>query len=170
MWQVHFIKGAGVPQIKKHSLFDVPMKQWTLPPLYHDKREDAFDEMDLLGFPLCNPFDLLEEDCQGVFNRELPRFKNGIVTMFGYLVAIKNTGTSKGERMNFGTFVDREGQFIDTVHFPPSASKYPFRGRGVYRLTGKVVEEFDFFTLEVNRMEKLNYVNLEDELENKMLA
>jgi len=83
--------------------------------------------------------------------------------MYGYLVAIKNTGTSNGKRMNFGTFIDREGQFIDTVHFPPSAAKYPFRGRGVYRLVGKVVEEFDFYSLEVDRMEKINFVNLEDE-------
>jgi DNA polymerase-3 subunit alpha len=71
--------------------------------------------------------------------------------------------------MNFGTFIDREGRFIDTVHFPQSASKYPFRGRGVYKLKGKVVEEFDFHSIEVAEMEKLNYINIEDELENMEL-
>jgi DNA polymerase-3 subunit alpha len=169
LWQVHFIKGAGVPQVVRHSLFEVPMKQWTLPPLYHDRREDAFDEMDLLGFPLCNPFDLMSEECRGVLSRDLPRFQNKHVIMFGYLISIKNAGTSKGERMNFGTFIDREGRFIDTVHFPQSASKYPFRGRGVYKLKGKVVEEFDFHSIEVAEMEKLNYINIEDELENMEL-
>ena len=72
-------------------------------------------------------------------------------------MAIKNTGTSKGDRMNFGTFDDLEGHFIDTVHFPPSAAKYPFRGRGVYELHGKVVEEFDFQSIEVEAMFKLNF-------------
>ncbi len=171
LWQVHFILGAGVPKIRKNSLFEVPMKQWALPPLYHDLREDAFDEMDLLGFPLCNPFELLDRTyTEGILNRQLADYLNQTVTMYGYLVAIKNTGTSKGQKMNFGTFIDREGQFIDTVHFPPSAARYPFRGRAIYRLVGKVVEEFDFYSLEVDKMEKLNYVNLEDEMENKMLA
>ncbi len=171
LWQVHFVMGAGVPQVKKHSLFEVPMKQWTLPPLYYDIREDAFDEMDLLGFPLCNPFELLDRGYKdGILNRQLGDHLNQTVTMYGYLVAIKNTGTSRGEKMNFGTFIDYEGQFIDTVHFPPSAAKYPFRGRAIYRLVGKVVEEFDFYSLEVDKMEKLNYVNLEDELDGRMLA
>ncbi|MEQ9403995.1 MAG: DNA polymerase III subunit alpha [Cyclobacteriaceae bacterium] len=165
LWQVHFIMGAGVPQVKKHSLFEVPMKQWTLPSLHHDQREDAFDQMDLLGFPLCNPFDLVQEEYGGILNRQLADFKNQKVTMFGYMVTVKNTGTSNGQKMNFGTFIDREGQFIDTVHFPPSAAKYPFRGRGIYKLFGKVTEEFDFYSVEVDQMEKINYVNIEDEME-----
>ncbi len=166
LWQVLFVMGAGVPKIRKNSLFEVPMKQWTLPSLYHDIREDAFDQMDLLGFPLCNPFDLLEEEMtDGILNKQLADCLNKKVIMYGYLIAIKNAGTSKGERMNFGTFIDREGQFIDTVHFPVSAARFPFRGRGIYRLVGKVVEEFEFFSLEVDEMEKLNYVNLEDAME-----
>ena len=118
MWQVHFIMGAGVPQVRKNSLFEVPMKKWSLPPLSHDFREDAFDEMELLGFPLCNPFELLDGIYNdGILNRHLKDYLNQEVTMYGYLVAIKNTGTSRGEKMNFGTFIDQEGQFIDTVHF-----------------------------------------------------
>lgn len=163
LWQVHFIFGSGVSR-EKHQLFHTPMKSWKLPVLHQDPRENAFDEMDLLGFPLCSPFDLLEADERGILSRQLPDFLGKNVTMVGYLVAIKNTGTSGGKRMNFGTFVDREGQFIDTVHFPPSAAAWPFRGSGVYRLQGKVVEEFDFYCLEVNRMEKLQYVNMEKEL------
>lgn len=162
LWQVHFSLGAGVSRAK-NGLFSVPIKQWTLPPLHHDTREDAFDEMDLLGFPLCNPFELMEEPEHGVLSRALPSHVGKTVKMIGYLVAIKNTGTSNGKRMHFGTFVDYEGHFIDTVHFPPSAARYPFRGKGLYRLIGKVVEEFDFFSLEVDRMEKINYSNLEDE-------
>lgn len=163
LWQVHFQLGSGVSR-EKNQLFHTPMKSWKLPNLHQDSREHAFDEMDLLGFPLCNPFDLLEMDERGILSHQLPDFLGKTVMMLGYLVAIKNTGTSNGKRMNFGTFVDREGQFIDTVHFPPSAAAWPFRGQGVYRLQGKVVEEFDFYSLEVNKMEKLQYVNMEKEL------
>ncbi|MEO9872059.1 DNA polymerase III subunit alpha [Ekhidna sp.] len=162
LWQVHFAMGAGVSKVR-NGLFKVPIKQWVLPPLHYDKREDALDEMDLLGFPLCSPFDLVETKEIGAFSKDLPQHLNQHVTMFGYLVTIKNTGTTNGKRMNFGTFIDREGQFIDTVHFPPSAARYPFRGRGIYCLVGKVVEEFDFYSLEITRMEKINYINLEDE-------
>ncbi|MCB0476208.1 MAG: hypothetical protein KDC69_11060, partial [Flavobacteriaceae bacterium] len=50
---------------------------------------------------------------------------------------------------------DYDGDFIDTVHFPPVAAKYPFRGKGIYRIRGKVMEEFDCITIEVNAMHKL---------------
>ena len=56
---------------------------------------------------------------------------------------------------HFETFFDHSGQFFDTVHFPPVVKKYPFRGYGIYLLTGKVVEESGFASLEVERMEKL---------------
>ena len=162
LWQVHFSLGSGVSS-SQDGLFQMPIKQWKLPPLHHDPREDAFDEMDLLGFPLCNPFDLMEKPEQGILSKSLPNHLGEVVKMIGYLVTIKNTGTSNGKRMHFGTFIDYQGHFIDTVHFPPSAAKYPFRGKGLYRLIGKVVEEFDFYTLEVSQMEKINYSNLEDE-------
>ena len=162
LWQVHFSMGASVSRAK-NGLFKVPVKQWTLPPLHYDRREDALDEMDLLGFPLCNPFDLVNVDGIGILSKNLVNHLNQQVEMLGYLVTVKNTGTSNGKRMCFGTFIDYDGQFIDTVHFPPSVARYPFRGRGIYRLIGKVVEEFDFYSLEVNKMEKINYINLEDE-------
>ena len=57
--------------------------------------------------------------------------------------------------MHFGTFLDRDGDFIDTVHFPPVAIKYPFRGRGIYEITGRVMIEFDCVTIEVSKMERL---------------
>jgi DNA polymerase-3 subunit alpha len=39
------------------------------------------------------------------------------------------------------------------------AAKYPFRGRGIYTLTGKVMEEFGYYTLEVQTMEKEAYID-----------
>ncbi len=57
--------------------------------------------------------------------------------------------------MYFGNFLDKDGDFIVTVHFPPVAAQYRFRGRGVYRITGKVMNEFDCMSIEVTKMERL---------------
>ena len=61
--------------------------------------------------------------------------------------------------MHFGTFIDKDGHFIDTVHFPEQAKRYQFRGQGVYRLFGKVVIEFDCVSVEINQMEKLDMLS-----------
>ena len=119
--------------------------------------EDAFDEMELLGFPLCDPFEiLLTPSTHKMRVKHLPGFIGKHITIEGYLVTTKHTVTSNGKRMYFGTFLDRDGHFIDTVHFPPTARKYPFRGRGVYQLIGKVMEEFDCISIEINSMKKLD--------------
>ena len=61
--------------------------------------------------------------------------------------------------MHFGTFLDIEGRWIDTVHFPPSAKDHPFRGNGCYLLKGKVTEEFDFMSIEIHHMQRLDTIN-----------
>ena len=76
-----------------------------------------------------------------------------VVTIVGYLITAKNTSTADGKRMFFGTFLDRKGEWLDTVHFPPIAAKYPFRGRGIYEIRGKVGIEFDCCNIEVNTCE-----------------
>jgi hypothetical protein len=89
---------------------------------------------------------------------DMKRFINKTMTLYGYLVTTKNTSTSKGDRMFFGTFLDKSGHWIDTVHFPPVAKQFPFRGRGIYQLTGKVMDEFGFLTLEISSMKRLPYI------------
>jgi hypothetical protein len=49
------------------------------------------------------------------------------------------------------------GTFIDTVHFPDTLRDYPLRGRGVYRMTGRVSDDFGFKTVEVTWLEKLGW-------------
>lgn len=83
------------------------------------------------------------------------------VMIVGYLITVKYTRTSKGGRMYFGTFIDAEGRWIDTVHFPPSAKACPFTGPGCYELKGKVVEEYDFVSIEVEYMKRLTTVDRE---------
>jgi DNA polymerase-3 subunit alpha len=78
--------------------------------------------------------------------------------MVGLLVTIKYVRTIKNEIMNFGTFFDDEGEFFDTVHFPSALKQYPFKGRGVYLILGKIVEEFGFPSIEAEKLAKLPLV------------
>lgn len=119
--------------------------------------EDVFDQIDLLGFPLCSPFDLIRSKDLGevVYAAGMASQLGKIVRMVGYYVTRKDTRTTKGDLMNFGTWVDAQGRFFDSVHFPPQLKQHPFSGRGCYLMQGKVVEDFGFCMLEVRRMYKL---------------
>ncbi|MEQ8924321.1 MAG: DNA polymerase III subunit alpha [Fulvivirga sp.] len=160
LWKAHFLLGSAKKSTPDTPLFKVDYKRLTIPKLSINLMEDAFDEMELIGFPLCNPFSLLQGEFKSTLcMKDLKQQVGKVVTILGYLIAIKNTSTSNGKRMNFGTFIDLEGNFIDTVHFPPSVERWPFRGRGVYTITGKVVEEYDFPSIEVIMMEKERYID-----------
>lgn len=160
LWEAHFQLGNTKKSNPVKMLFNPETKRFELPPLSYHKLEDAFDEIELLGFPLCNPFDLLKEQPdQEVFVQDMKQHQNKIIQMVGYLVHIKRTTTKHGKRMYFGTFLDRKGFFLDTTHFPGINEKHPFRGKGIYQITGKVVEEFEYFSLEVTGLRKLAYVH-----------
>ncbi|WP_416444712.1 DNA polymerase III subunit alpha [Leeuwenhoekiella sp. A16] len=159
LWEAYYKENTIPENEAQQSFFRVLMKDFTLPKFEITKLENAFDQLELLGFPLYDPFILLESlpETQLV-NSQLYQYLNEIVVIYGYLVTAKNTRTSKGDRMFFGTFLDQEGKWLDTVHFPPVAKKYPFQGKGIYRITGRVVEEFDFLTVEVIKLERMPYV------------
>lgn len=164
LWEAHYMFGKMGGCRRKSGeqhLFGAPtLKDFQMPHFEVNTFEDAFDELELLGFALCDPFLLLSgAKTPAVMSSQLPVLVGRNVNMLGYLIAVKDTGTAKGDKMHFGTFIDQEGNFIDTVHFPPIARKFPFRGRGFYRLAGKVVEEFDFFSIEVMEMEKESLLN-----------
>ena len=160
LWEAHFRLGNSKKTIPVKMLFDFEVKRFSIPKLSYDDLEDTFDQIDLLGFPLGNPFDLLKDlPEEEVMVREMEQHVNKEVRMVGYLIHIKNTTTSGGKQMQFGTWLDRKGHFLDSTHFPPMAAKYPFRGKGIYELHGKVVEEFDFLSLEMISMRKLQYIH-----------
>ena len=62
--------------------------------------------------------------------------------------------------MYFGTWLDANGDWLDTVHFPNSASAYPFSKRGFYKFTGEVAEEFGAFSINVCWMQKIGHKNI----------
>ena len=159
LWEAHY-KANSIPEnTQQQQFFKVGTKSFALPTFNITQLEDAFDQLELLHFPLHDPFILLEHPpSNAILTKDLRSYYNKTVTIYGYLVTAKNTSTSKGDRMFFGTFLDQEGQWIDTVHFPPVAKKYPFRGKGIYRIVGKVIEEFNFLTIEVTQLERMAYI------------
>nr|MBS0038436.1 DNA polymerase III subunit alpha [Saprospiraceae bacterium] len=129
-----------------------------LPSFTTDAKEQAFDEMDLLGFPLCSPFELLkQEPPQTVTSRQMKHCVGKSIWMCGYLVTYKPVRTVGNKRMAFVTWIDTEGYFFDSVHFPPVWKKFYLRGKGCYLLRGKVTVDFGVCNLEVTQMEKLPF-------------
>jgi DNA polymerase-3 subunit alpha len=159
LWEAHSVLNKFKDDRTQTKLFDREYKDYKLPSLRTDKLEHVFDEIELLGFPLSDPFYLLQEPPKNnLLARDFKLDLNSHIQVYAYLVARKNTRSAGGKSMAFGTFLDQEGCFVDTVHFPQVAAQYPFRGSGVYLLTGKVVEEFGFLSIEISKMEKMAFV------------
>jgi len=159
LWKGHFKSRQQPPSDFQRPLFNTDSKQFSLPEFSISKLENAFDEIEILGFPMSDPFALLENPLSNsLLAKDMRSYLNRNIILYGYLVTVKPTRTKSGTRMYFGTFLDQAGEWIDTVHFPPVAAKYQFRGRGIYKLQGVVKEEFDFLTLEINAMYRLPYM------------
>ncbi len=163
LWESYRILGNKKKASINRSLFQEGGREFQIPNLDELQYEDAFDQMELFGFSLCSPFDLLANIPNGIVSaNEIMNHLGKNIRVLGYLVTVKNTKTTDGKLMQFGTFVDRFGDWIDTVHFPPVVGRFPFRGKGCYLLVGKVVEEFGYATIEVCEMTKLDYVLRDD--------
>lgn len=159
LWDIHSIMGNSKKTHIEKELFETMYKSYTMPALYHSDRDDALDEMQLLGFPLCSPFSFIKHMPETQFKAgDLPQLVGETISIVGYLVTIKYTRTKHKEEMLFGTFIDVEGRFFDTTHFPKIAKEYPLRGKGCYLIQGRVASEFNFCSLDVTSIEKLeNY-------------
>ena len=159
LWESQLYLKKVPVQVKSESMFAVQHKSFEMPVLEYSPVEDAYDEIELLGFPVSiNLFEMLQTGFRGEIQaRDLIRFLGRKVRMVGRMVTIKYVRTTKKEIMHFGTFIDSTGNFFDTVHFPDSLRNYPFKGPGIYLILGKVVEEFGFPSVEVEKMAKLPY-------------
>ena len=70
-----------------------------------------FDQIELLGFPLHDPFSIVEQNDEAiVMARDLTKYANKSVWVKGYLIHVKRTSTSTGQSMFFGTLLDEEGE------------------------------------------------------------
>ncbi len=160
MWEKNAVFNPSVvPDTATGCLFEPEYQNYSLPCLREGQYDQAFDELELLGFPLCSPFSLLAEEApRHIAAAEMGSCLHRSVCMLGYYVTRKPVRTVKGTLMYFYTWVDAQGDLFDSVHFPPSVARSPFRGRGCYLLRGKITEDFGFYSIEAIEMEKLPWI------------
>jgi DNA polymerase-3 subunit alpha/error-prone DNA polymerase len=147
------------PENRHLLLLQEPVKDYQLPILERSPFEDAFDEIELLDFPVSvTPFNLLQTRYRGdVMAKDLTKHHKKTVKMLAYLISRKHVPTKRGD-MFFGTWIDAEGAFFDTAHFTDSLQKYPFKGGGCYLLLGQVEVDYHFPTVTISKMEKMPFI------------
>ncbi|HYF30437.1 MAG TPA: DNA polymerase III subunit alpha [Chitinophagaceae bacterium] len=158
LWQADVLLKKGRSHQAAHvTIFEEPTINFTLPDLPLHALDDAWDEVELLGFPVSNVFDLVDEDPrQYVSAAELKNHVGKDVTILGYHITHKPIRTIKGETMSFGTFIDAERNWIDSVHFPQIHRQVALHA-GFYKVTGKVTEEFGVYSIEVTHVEQAGF-------------
>jgi len=158
LWEKNAYLSDRPTQPKQPTLFRYHHEPEVLPQLDYDELEDIYEQIDLLGYPLVSPFEILAVDYPtGITAEHLGQYINKQISITGYFVTRKNVHTVNKKLMCFGTFVDIQGEFFDTTHFPPSLAKFPFQGKGCYLIEGKVVDDFGFCSIEVSKMTKLPF-------------
>lgn len=130
---------------------------YQLPAMLSSPLEDAYDEIELFGFPVTMTwFDMLKTRFRGeVFAKNMLQNVGKQYRMLGKLVSLKYVKTSKGELMHFANFLDANGDVFDATVFPNTLKIYPFQGDGMYLILGKIVEEFGHPSIEVQKMAKM---------------
>lgn len=147
------------PEDRNLKLLHEPTKEYKLPTLPRSPFEDAFDEIELLTFPVSvTPFNLLQTSFRGdVMAKDLEKHHKKTVRMLAYLISRKHVPTKMGD-MFFGTWIDAEGEFFDTAHFADCLKKYPFQGGGCYLLQGFVEVDYHFPTVTISKMAKMPFI------------
>lgn len=158
LWEAHLLlSNDKKEQSKGMVLFESMSRKPVLPKLVHSVLEDYYDEIELIGFVVSgSSFDLARSEYRGECKaKDLLKYLGRTIRIVGDFVTDKTVKTNHGTYMKFGTFLDVEGDFFDTVHFPPSLAAYPLRDWGLYLIEGKVVEEFGCPAIEVSRCGKM---------------
>jgi DNA-directed DNA polymerase III PolC len=159
LWEANFLQKKNQPALHASpALFEDKPVKFDLPELTDDPLDDLYDEMEILGFPLSNPFSLVDDDPEKYMKaKDLGKHIGKNVTILCYYIAHKQVPTKNDQEMFFGTFVDSDLEWVDSVHFPDAARKYPLQDSGFYKVVGKVVEDFGVCSVEVKRMDKIGY-------------
>ncbi|MGO4708861.1 DNA polymerase III subunit alpha [Chryseobacterium sp. 2TAF14] len=161
--EARFLLSKNQYKTKIISLFDEPQKDYELPVIERNPFEDAFDELEILGFPVSySIFDLLKTKYRGhVMVKDLLKYHKKTVKMLAYLISRKHVPIKmrnhpgKKDDMYFGTWIDAEGEYFDTAHFPDSLRQFPFKEGGIYLLLGTVEVDYHFPTITIIKMAKM---------------
>lgn len=140
-----------------HDTFGMQNHDYQLPVMNSQPLEDAYDEIELFGFPVTLTwFDMLKTRFRGeVFAKNMMQNVGKQYRMLGKLVSLKYVKTSKGDLMHFANFLDANGDVFDATIFPNVLKMYPFQGDGIYLMLGKIVEEFGHPSIEVQKIAKM---------------
>lgn len=159
LWEANFLqKKNSIHVPASASIFQEPEIEFQLPELSNDVLDDLFDELETLDFPISSPFRLLHEDpYKYMLAKDIASHVGKTITTVAYFVEYKIVPTINKKPMSFGTFLDVELNWIDTVQFPNVFAQYPIKGKGFYKITGKVVSDFGVHVIEVKTMHKLGY-------------
>lgn len=154
LWKAYFKLDRNKPKTNQPLLFKPKHKDFELPEFEASKMIEAYDQMELLGFPLCSHFELLKDPLKQnvVTGSQLKDHIGKNIEIYGNLVNSKKTGTSNGKYMYFGTFYDPEGVIFDVVLFPSVAEKYPIRTKGIYLCYGEVVSNLGYISLSIKTL------------------
>ncbi len=157
LWEAHILLNGVKQERDNNLLFESLTRKPVLPKLETTIVEDMYDEIELIGFPVsATMFDLARTDFRGdVPAVQLKDCEGKTVRIVGDFVCDKLVRTKNGKVMKFGTFFDVNGDFFDTVHFPPSLKLYPLHGNGIYLVMGKVVLDFGCPGIEVQKIARL---------------
>ncbi len=160
LWEANFLQ-KKITVTHGPVMFNEPLSlNFELPELNDDPIDDLYDQMEIMGFCTSNPFALADANpADFTPARDMPNYTGKTITMLAYFIARKHVITKNSDTMFFGTFVDSNLDWIDTVHFPQVAQKYPLHTSGFYKLKGRVVDDFGVFSIEVQFLEKLGYKN-----------
>ncbi len=159
LWEANFLQKKSQPVMQgSQVMFQEPVLEFKLPELTDNPLDDLYDEMEILGFTLSNPFAMVsDEPDKYIKAKDLGQYCGKVITVLAYFIARKHVITKHNDQMFFGTFVDSELEWIDTVHFPETAKHYPLHTSGFYKITGKVVEDFGVYSIEVHKQFKVGY-------------
>lgn len=140
-----------------HDTFGMQNHDYQLPVMNTQPLEDAYDEIELFGFPVTLTwFDMLKTRFRGeVFAKNMMQNVGNQYRMLGRLVSLKYVKTCKGDLMHFANFLDANGDVFDATIFPNVLKMYPFQGDGIYLMLGKIVEEFGHPSIEVQKIAKM---------------
>jgi DNA-directed DNA polymerase III PolC len=156
LWEGSFLHNKNTVTNGSGFLFHEQPQSFRLPELVRHPLDDAMDEIELLGFPLCNIFELVREDPANFLPAdELCHHAGKEVSVLGWLVTSKPVNTVSGQTMHFHTFLDAKGNWLDTIFFPETSRYNPVTGKGCYAMKGKVTEEFGVYSVEVTACKKI---------------
>ncbi|TBW28122.1 DNA polymerase III subunit alpha [Gramella sp. KN1008] len=155
LWKAHFKLNKNKSPIQQPLLFKPKYRDFDLPQFEISRLVEAYDQIELLGFPLCSQFDLLKYSMkEGVKAKDLKKYIGQEIEIYGNLITSRTAGTVNNKIMRFGTFYDEEGGIFDTVQFPDTSEKYPIRGKGIYFCRGTVVCSFDYVSIRLSSIER----------------